>query len=430
MLLEHLLDRGGEVRFSTKFDGLSEDHDGVHVSLQTQAGEIAVRARYVVAADGARSAVRDHLGIPSTELGSEGNHLSVLFRADLASVVPARPHVLTMTVAPGLEGMFVATGEPDRWIYDLAWHPENGEALDDWTPERVIARIRAAAGVPDLDVCILGLFPWDFGATVAQRQREGRVFLVGDAAHRTTPRGATGMNTGIADGHNLGWKLAWVARGWADQPLLDSYEEERAGVGRANAAASLVTSVGAPPADTLAHDFGVVLTSSVVTGSGPLVGRRAPHAWIGTGRSTTDLFDGRLTLVTGRDGAHWHEQCAALTLAGLPIAALSLGHELGDVDGEVAARYRIRPRDCVLVRPDGYVARVSDGSEFPRECLRDAVAASVGRRSACDVPADARTDLEGELLVEWCERYGSDALDRDPAAAMSSCTSTTSAGAG
>ena len=63
--------------------------------------------------------------------------------------------------------------------------------------------------------------------------------LVGDAAHRTTPRGATGMNTGIADGHNLGWKLAWVIKGWAAESLLDSYEAEREPVGRANATASL-----------------------------------------------------------------------------------------------------------------------------------------------------------------------------------------------
>ena len=388
VLLDHLIDRGGEVRFNTSFEGLDEDDEGVTVALRTSTGATQVRAGYVVAADGARSSVRDQVGIRSIQLGSEGTHLSALFAADLSTVVPDCPHVLTMTVAPGLEGMFVATGEAERWIYDIEWHPENGESLDEWTPARFAARIRAAAGVPDLEVAILGLFPWDFGAAVAERQRCGRVFLVGDSAHRTTPRGATGMNTGIADGHNLGWKLAWVARGWADPQLLDSYEEERAGVGRANAEASLTTSVGAPPADSLAHDFGVILDSSVVTGTGSLVGHRAPHVWIGDDRSTIDMFDGRLTVLTGHDGHQWREACAGLALTGLPITCVTLGRELEDINGAVAAAYALRPQDCMLVRADGFVAWASEeGDATGGASLRHAVGASVGRRSlVCSSP--------------------------------------------
>ncbi len=119
------------------------------------------------------------------------------------------------------------------------------------------------------------MFPWDFGAAVAQRQRSGRAFLVGDAAHRTTPRGATGMNTGIADGHNLGWKLAWVVRGWAGEALLDSYEAERAGVGRANAHASMQTRSGRSADHSLAQDFGVVYRSAAIARVGPA--GRAPR---------------------------------------------------------------------------------------------------------------------------------------------------------
>ena len=89
------------------------------------------------------------------------------------------------------------------------------------------------------------------------------MFLVGDAAHRTTPRGATGMNTGIADGHNLGWKLGWVARGLAGESLLATYAEERYPVGLHNALASL-EAFSPERSHDLSHDFGVVYTSSTI----------------------------------------------------------------------------------------------------------------------------------------------------------------------
>lgn len=225
ILLAHLLERGGEVSFGTRLVGIGQDADGVTVNVQRTAERDLeqLRASYVVGADGARSSVRALLGIELESLGSEGNNLGVLFRADLSSVVPPVPHALTFVVAPGVEGLFVPTGELGRWIYDIEWHPEAGETLADWPTQRMVERIQAASGLPALQPEILGMFPWDFGAAVAARQQLGRVFLVGDAAHRTTPRGATGMNTGIADAHNLGWKLAFVRRGWAGPALLESY---------------------------------------------------------------------------------------------------------------------------------------------------------------------------------------------------------------
>ena len=186
-------------------------------------------------------------GIRCDSLGSEGNHLATLFRADLSAVVSGIPHALTAIVAPGLEGMFVPTGESRP--LDLRHRVASRGRRD---AGRLAGRADGGADPSGGRACrtssptLIGMFPWDFGAAVAQRQRSGRAFLVGDAAHRTTPRGATGMNTGIADGHNLGWKLAWVVRGWAGEALLDSYEAERAGVGRANAQASLQTASGRP----------------------------------------------------------------------------------------------------------------------------------------------------------------------------------------
>ena len=112
--------------------------------------------------------------------------------------------------------------------------------------------------------------------------------MVGDAAHGTTPRGATGMNTGIADGHNLGWKLAWVARGWAHEALLDSYQDERGPVGRRNASRSMESRIGSSAESSLAADFGVTYGSAVIAGgqTGELdfedVGQRARPGESGT----------------------------------------------------------------------------------------------------------------------------------------------------
>jgi putative polyketide hydroxylase len=359
ILLNEFRDRGGEIRFGTELVDLRMDSDEVTADLRSaEAGLSTIRADYLVGGDGARSTVRRLLGIEFDSLGSEGTHLSVLVRADLSTVIGGVPHVLIATVAPGAEGLFAATGQSDRWIFDIEWHPEAGETLADWPAERWVARLRAAAGLPDLKVDILGVFPWDFGAAVARRQRRGRAFLVGDAAHRTTPRGATGMNTGIADGHNLGWKLAWVIRGWAAESMLDSYEAERAPVGRSNAEASMRTAIGAA-IDPLAHDFGVRYSSSAIVGAGRLAGRRAPHAWVMVQDrqvSMLDLFGDRLTLLTGPDGERWRTEATALAADGVPIVTYSAAREFADPDGAFATAYGLGRDSAVLVRPDGYVA--------------------------------------------------------------------------
>jgi len=252
-----------------------------------------------------------------------------------------------------------------------------------WTAEAMTARIRAAAGLPDLTVEIIGMFPWDFGAEVAHRQTLGRTFLVGDAAHRTTPRGATGMNTGMADGHNLGWKLGWVARGWASPALLDSYALERAPVGRANAESSMISAIGAESAHSAAQDFEVVYAAGALLDSGGLVGRRAPHVWLtacGRRASTIDLFDDRLTVLTGTSDSVWRAGTDVLARTGVPVVALALGHELADPSGAFAAAYGLADDGAVLVRPDGYVAWQSRPGDTGAD-LRRAVCTVLGRAS-------------------------------------------------
>lgn len=398
VLLEHVTERGGVVRFGTELIRFEVDGDGLRVRLRRRSGtapEYDVRARYLVGADGPRSTVRRALGIELEHLGSEGRQLTYLFAADLDAVLPDPPFALHWVTTPGAEGLFVASGR-HRWGY--GWEPGDGDPATP-TSERVVRRIRASAGVPDLDVELQGAFEWTFGAEIAARFRSGRVFLVGDAATRTTPRRATGMNTGMAAAHNLAWKLAWVLRGWADEFLLDTYEEERRPVGLANARRSLQLREGAHEASGL-EDFGVTYASAAIAPADHLAppatigeraapGRRAPHAWLDvTGRrvSTLDLFDGRLTLLTGPGGSDWCSAAHRLPVGYPPLAVLRFGPDLPDPDGSLALRYGVGARGAVLVRPDGFVAWQAPCPSGDRaSLLRSAVDLATGRPGATEV---------------------------------------------
>src|SRR5687767_8032097 len=109
VLLEHLTEHGGQVRFRTELVGFEVDGDGVRATLRQRSGsapEYDVRARYLVGADGSRSTVRRILGVPMESLGSEGRHLTSLFAADLDGVVPDPPFALHWVTTPGAEGLF------------------------------------------------------------------------------------------------------------------------------------------------------------------------------------------------------------------------------------------------------------------------------------------------------------------------------------
>ena len=151
--------------------------------------------------------------------------------------------------------------------------------------------IRAGAGIADLDVSIERIGAFSFAAQLADRFRAGNVFLAGDAAHRVTPRGGTGMNTAIRGGHDLGWKLGWVLRGWAGPELLDTYEAERRPIAAHNVARSADPNGSTrETADELHVDLG----------------GRIAHVWVRSeaGRvSTLDLLGPGLTLFTGPDSA-------------------------------------------------------------------------------------------------------------------------------
>ena len=230
--------------------------------------------------------------------------------------------------------MLVPNGAGDRWLYGRQWTPGR-ERLADYTDERLAGLIRTAAGVPGLPVNVVAKGAFSFAAQVAGRYREGRVFLVGDAAQRMTPRGGMGMNTAVAEGHDLGWKLAWVHRGWAGPDLLDTYEAEWRPIGARRTARSAQEGPERDGPAALAEDLN----------------DRLPHAWLATTnghpRSTLDLLGPGLTLLSGPTGAAWSGAAATLD----PRFPLDV-HPLDPAAAQVVG---VGSGGALLARPDAQV---------------------------------------------------------------------------
>jgi putative polyketide hydroxylase len=330
VLLEHLRSLGAaRVHLHTDVIGVDNLPDGVEVVLRdTLTGELrTVRSRYLVAADGAHSAIRTSLGIAMP--GPEGlaHVVRAIFRAPLWRLVGEHRYGIYAVEHPDGAGTFLPAGRGDRWGYGTMVDPREVEG---YTPARFVRRIRAGAGIDDLEVSIERTGAFSFAAQLAERFRAGNVFLAGDAAHRVTPRGGTGMNTAIRGGHDLGWKLGWVLRGWAEPELLDTYEAEWRPLAAHNVARS-----ADPDGSTRATTDELRVD---------LAGRIA-HVWVqgAAGRvSTLDLLGPGLTLFTGPD----HGPSTARANGGPPVTVRPL-------DGVEARSLGIRGRGALLVRPDG-----------------------------------------------------------------------------
>jgi hypothetical protein len=303
----------------------------------------------------------------------------VLFRPD-GTLRPDPPLLLTLVDEPH-PGALCPMGE-GRWAYvGLRFDGTRPDVPDDWT-----ATLRAATGSSDLAPKVLDVQRFTLAAEVATTYRAGPGFLVGDAAHRTTPVAGIGLNTAIHDGHELGWKLAWAARGLAGDALLASHDAERAPVGLAAAARSL--DVEGRPTDGLPSSLGHTHRSPVIAATDPVPdlridlaarpGERAPHVWVrhaGRHRSTLDLFDGGLTLLTAADGRPWARAAAAV--GDVPLRVLVDGRDAHGAT--LAQRYALSPGSAVLVRPDGRVAWRHDGACADRtSALTGAVATALG----------------------------------------------------
>jgi 2-polyprenyl-6-methoxyphenol hydroxylase-like FAD-dependent oxidoreductase len=394
-------DRGATHAYGMELVSLTQDADGVTAQVQPRDGGTpsTVRAQYLVAADGAHSSVRDQVGIEMVGHGSS-ECITIYFKADMRDMIGDRNLSVIYVINPNLLGFFRFSFDGQSGFLSIfsVTDPETGEKRDlvaDLSDERTSQYVRIALGcAEDTPVEIESVQRWEASATSAERYSEGRVFLVGDAAHTMPPTGGWGGNTGIADAHNLAWKLAMVLKGQAGPTLLDSYDAERrpAGLmtmeqayaiyaGRYAERATSDTKPLATPRPAEEVELGCVYRSSAVLDPmgepadpgreaatvnprEPLtdVGARAPHITFdkdGTPVPVHDLFTGAFVLLAAADGQRWVDAASAVaTRHQLPLDAFRVGDggDLGSPGNAFEVAYGLDATGAVIIRPDGVVA--------------------------------------------------------------------------
>ncbi|HKP71233.1 MAG TPA: FAD-dependent monooxygenase [Pyrinomonadaceae bacterium] len=396
MLHDHINATGHSVRWSTELEGFKQDDNGVVANVKNPDGSSeTIEAKYLVGADGSKSSVRHSLGL---EFGGS-TFERMFYVADVDIDWELGHNALTVVLMKhNLLAFFPMSGEK-QWRIVGTFPEEFSKDEGDILYEEIEEQIKRDTELK-LDISNVNWFStYKVHTRHAERFREGRCFLAGDAAHIHTPAGAQGMNTGIQDGYNLAWKLALVLRGDADEKILDSYNEERL----PNAKALLNTtdrffSLVASPEPVLSYirthifpyiaGFAVTLDSvknfvfpriSQIAinyrdsslsdhnsdgGFEVKAGDRMPYLLV-DGKSVYDgLHDPKFHLVSFSDG---------LTDESFPPSAdgkfnSSVTRHHLPLFPHIAEAFGTKESFSVLLRPDNYIAMISDGvSQEPAE---------------------------------------------------------------
>ncbi len=375
------------IKFSHELLSFTQDAASVHATIRDLKGGTTfnVACDYLIGADGSRSTVRDIIGAKMEGKRGLSRNYNVVFKAP--GLAQAHGHgrgIMYWQVNRAMPSLLGPMDRGDTWFFMPTHVPQAMTQRDFADP----AVIRKATGI-DCDYSILSSDEWVANELIADRYREARVFLAGDACHLHPPFGGYGMNMGVADAVDLGWKIAAVLQGWGGPTLLDSYEPERRPVHQmvldeavanhavlsnqlwqdgiedaGEAGDNLRRAIGARIHAVKEREFralGVVLgyrygNSPIVIGgadeepagdamnyvpsSAP--GARAPHGWLADGRSLFDTFGAGYTLLV-KSG----EPAPSATTSDIPLRVVTLD------EPEIAIHY---PARFTLIRPDHHVA--------------------------------------------------------------------------
>jgi 2-polyprenyl-6-methoxyphenol hydroxylase-like FAD-dependent oxidoreductase len=383
-----------EVRYRTSLESFQQNNQKITAeTVDTETGvRLTIEADYLVGCDGGKSNVRHQLGIQLQGVFAQGMNVAVLFRSPLLSMSRHGPAVQYQIINAQIQGAIAAVDGKELWRLNIRGvKPEHLDSLN--APEKL--RYALGEGVP---FELLAVRPWTGHCVVAERYQDNRVFLAGDAAHLLWPAGGFGVNTGVGDAVDIGWKLAATLQGWGGPRLLDSYGPERRPIGMINVneasemragfdsqipfsplleensdegkqlrekarAAILRTRAKEFQHDSAGIELGYRYEDSpicVPDGTRPpeldhgryvpstWPGARAPHVWLRAGRSTLDLFGKGFTLLNfSNDDAGASTFTTAAKRVGMPLAVVNIN------EPAVKEAY---DRALVLVRPDGHVA--------------------------------------------------------------------------
>jgi 2-polyprenyl-6-methoxyphenol hydroxylase-like FAD-dependent oxidoreductase len=402
------------LRYRTRLEAFERTDGGVTAELrdlETDRREI-VRADYLVGCDGANSAIREELGIALQGQGTLGHPLHLYFCApDLLARCRREQGVFFLAIDRHGLWANIRVIDPVNGLWRLMVLDTDGKQTPDIVDRAAL--LQRAVGRP-IDVEWKGLSIWTRKSVVAECYAKGRVFLAGDAVHQLSPTGALGMNTGIGDAVDLGWKLAAALQGWGGANLLASYDSERRPIGLRNvrmatafhlahgAFANDMTAIEdeTEAGEALRRQLGEGLTknigrmfrtaglqlgyryeaSPICMADGALppddperstpsahAGCRAPHVWLRDGRSILDLFGRGFLLLKFGDAQTVALQKAAAA-CGVPMT-IAVCEE-----PEAAALYE---RRLVLVRPDGHVAWRGEALPADARSLLDRVRGAI-----------------------------------------------------
>lgn len=400
-----------DTRYGWELLGFKEQEDHVLAEIRCIADgkTVTVKCRYLVGCDGGQSTVRTQLDIDMSGRSGLARFVSIYFRAPQMMKAHDFGHGnIYFPLHRAHRGFLLNWDTGILWTYHKIL--EEGQ---DWTDIDPVGAVRGLVG-SDIEVEVIELQPWTAHALVAERYSRGRVFMAGDAVHKFTPTGGLGMNTGISDAIDLGWKLAAVVKGWAPSALLDSYHVERHPIGLRNTAeaadnfdrlfsmmqfgdeldgkdaesAALRERMGAElkTQEKLLASSGVLLgyrysNSPLIVADGteeppdnprrytPVSrpGHRLPHLWLSAEVSILDVLGPDFTLICcGGDAATTESVATFAKQESVPLKVVLAQQS------EVRDLYQA---EFVLVRPDMMVAWRGDSlGDFPA-ALRRAIGA-------------------------------------------------------